>query len=148
MSKRFRFALQPILEERTRVERTKRTQLLFAQAALHEATRDTVRLGDAFRIQATALGNYPSARSVDFCAYFAHLEYLDCAIRQRVKTVRSCEMNVEFERLAFVEATKMRKALEKLRFRRAHAHGAVQRILEEREMDESNRLISHRRRGH
>lgn len=139
MTKSFRFALQPVLEHRKRIEEERQRELATAQNALNAAVGELHTLNEQFRATSTTLREDHNAFDVEqLRLHYAHLEFLDRAISIAQALVSQRNLEVEAVRLRLLEAAKEKKALEKLKGRRKEAHALVQRQYEQNEMDDSN----------
>ncbi|MDP9017932.1 MAG: flagellar export protein FliJ [Candidatus Eremiobacteraeota bacterium] len=139
MSRRFRFALDPVLEHRKRIEDQRRQELALAQLALNAATAELLRLLEEFRKNSNILREDHKTFDVEqLRLHYAHLEFLDRAITAQEAVVAQRKAEHAQTRLRLLEASKEKKALDKLKTRRQEAHVAAEAIVDQRELDDSN----------
>lgn len=139
MSKRFRFALQPVLEHRKRIEEERQQEVALALHALNAATAELHALHAQFRDHSNILReDHKSFDSEQLRLHYAHLEFLDRAITAQEQVVVQRKVEHEKTRLRLLEAAKEKKALEKLKDRRQEAHVLAQTQIEQKEMDDNN----------
>lgn len=137
--RRFRFALEPVLAHRERIEDERRQELAVAQHALNEATAELLRLHDEFRKNSNALRDeHKHFDGEQLRLHYAHLEFLDRAISAQEEVVAHRKAEHSQARLRLLEASKDRKAMEKLKDRRREAHLAAEAAVEQRELDDAN----------
>lgn len=137
--RRFRFALQPVLAHRERIEDERRQELAAAQHALNDATAELLRLHDRFRKTSNALRDeHKNFDTEQLRLHYAHLEFLDRAITAQEGVVAERKAEHSAARMRLLEASKDRKALEKLKDRRRDAHDAAEMVIEQRELDDAN----------
>ncbi|MBV8727406.1 MAG: flagellar export protein FliJ [Candidatus Eremiobacteraeota bacterium] len=137
--KRFRFALQPVLDHRHRIEEERQQELAVLKRALNEETVRLAALHNEFRTYSNRLRREHSAMNVeDLRLHYAHLEFLDRAITEQEAVVAQKKVEHEAGRVRLVEASRDKKALEKLRERRREAHMLEQDRAEQRELDDAN----------
>ena len=139
MSKRFRFALEPVLEHRKRIEAERQKDLAGALLALEEAYQSLRALHEGFRKHSTILRDDHTSFDVErLRLHYAHLEFLDRAIVVAEGVVTQRKAEVEKARHCLLDAAKEKKALEKLKGRRQDAHALAQTRAEQKEMDDNN----------
>lgn len=139
MNKKFRFALQPVLEHRKRIEEERQQELAVAQLTLNEATAALLALHDAFRRHSNILREDHATFDVEqLRLHYAHLEFLDRAITVQENVVAQRKAEHEQARLRLLDASKEKKAMDKLKTRRFDAHLAAETIVEQRELDDNN----------
>ncbi|GAC1655639.1 MAG: hypothetical protein NVS9B12_06820 [Vulcanimicrobiaceae bacterium] len=139
MSTRFRFALQPVLEHRKRIEEEKQQELALAQHAVTAASAELRSLHERFRENSKVLrDDHKSFDSEQLRLHYAHLEFLDRAITVQEGVVTERKVEHEQARLRLLEAAKEKKALEKLKVRRQEAHVLAANQIEQNEMDDNN----------
>lgn len=126
MPARFRFALQPLLDRRSRAEEEKRRCFARRQRELDDLARDRERLAAAL------------FETVVRTSDAATLAVFDAAIAARRRGTASAERALEAARQELIPARRDRRALEKLRERRARAFEEEAARLEELEIDEAN----------
>lgn len=139
MSKRFRFALEPVLEHRKRIEEERQQELAIAQHALNEATAELLTLHDRFRQHSNILREDHKSFDVETLRlHYAHLEFLDRAITDQEGVVALRKSEHEAARRVLLVAAKEKKALEKLKERRRDAHVLAESLIDQREIDDNN----------
>ena len=137
--RKFRFALQPVLAHRERIEEERQQELAVAQHALNEATAELLRLHEEFRKNSNLLREeHRTFDSEQLRLHYAHLEYLDRQITAQEAVVAQRKTEHSAARLRLLEASKDRKALEKLKERRQDAHAMLEGQLEQRDLDDAN----------
>ncbi|MFN2527241.1 MAG: flagellar FliJ family protein, partial [Candidatus Baltobacteraceae bacterium] len=116
MTKRFRFALEPVLEHRKRIEEERQQELAVAQHALNAATAELLSLHDRFRKNSNILREDHKSFEVETLRlHYAHLEFLDRAITEQEGVVALRKSEHEAARRVLLVAAKEKKALEKLK---------------------------------
>ena len=139
MTRKFRFPLQPVLEHRTRIEEERQQEVAVALRAVNEALSALRRLHDDFRTHSDALrSEHQRFTTEELRLHYAHLEYLNRAITAQEGAVAAAKAAHEQCRLRLVEASKEKKAIEKLKSRRHEAHIAAETVVEQREIDDMN----------
>lgn len=139
MASRFVFGLQPLLDERTRIEQTKQRAFTLAAWALEDCSRDLDHLGRELRAGGQALhecamrGSTAGAR-----VYDAHLRYLERAVASYDR--RKAESVVALDRAAqeLRDANRERRVVEKLKARRLQEFALAEARREELELQETN----------
>ncbi|MFY9719091.1 MAG: hypothetical protein WAK16_05540 [Candidatus Cybelea sp.] len=139
MASRFVFGLQPLLDERKRVEQTKQRAFALAARARENCLRDLDRLARALRAGSQALhecamrGSTAGAR-----VYDAHLRYLERAVASHEQ--RNAESVVALDRAAqeLRNANRERRVVEKLKARRRQEFERAEAWREELELQETN----------
>lgn len=139
MTRKFTFALQPVLDHRHRIEEERQQELALAHHALNEATAVLLQLHGEFRTHSNALREGHQGFDLeDLRLHYAHLEFLDRAITAQEGVVSQRKVELEETRLRLLEASKDKKAMEKLKTRRRDAHVAAENLIEQRELDDNN----------
>jgi len=139
MTRRFRFALDPVLEHRKRIEDRRKQELAIGQLALNEATAELLRLLEEFRKNSNILREDHKSFDVEqLRLHYAHLEFLDRAITAQEAVVAQRKAEHAQLRLSLLEASKEKKALDKLKARRQEAHTSAEALVDQRELDDSN----------
>jgi len=137
--KKFRFALQPVLEQRERVEDELKGVLAARQRALHAAQLELDGFNQRFRAHSEMLrGEHRTLSAEDLRLHYAHVAFLDRAIDAQLGVVATRRAEVERARAALLEASKGRKAVEKLKDRRRDAHAEEERRVEQNDLDDAN----------
>jgi flagellar FliJ protein len=139
MPKKFRFALQPVLDLRERLEQEKQQALAVRQRAHDEAKNELQRLDEEFRSSALELRAQHRAFDAEALRmHYAHLQFLDRAIDAQQKLLAERRAAVDRARTELLAASKDRKVVDRLRVRRHEAHVAEEMRIEEREIDDNN----------
>ncbi len=139
MSRKFIFALEPVLAQRERIEAEKQRVLAQRQRALNEAKADLSGLHVDFRRYSSALRDKHRAFTTEkLRLHYAHLEYLDRSITSAEQVVALRQLDVDRAREELLEAAKERKAIEKLKERRHASYIAEENAAEQRELDDAN----------
>jgi len=137
--KKFRFALQPVLEQRERVENDLKAALAARQRDLDAAQAELAGLDRRYRAQSEMLrGEHRTLTAEDLRLHYAHVAFLDRAIDAQLGVVAARRAEMERARAALLEASKERKAVEKLRERRRDAHAEEERRVEQNDLDDAN----------
>ena len=126
MAARFRFALQPLLDRRTRVEREKRHRLMLLRREWQDAVRDGERLAAAFGERAVRTSDAGSLALFD-----------DAIAARRLRTARA-QSALQAARRDMIAARRDRRVIERLREVRARAFEEEEARREERELQEAN----------
>ena len=137
--KKFRFTLQPVLEHRERIEDACKTALAARQRELDLAQAELDALGERFRDHSEMLrGEHRSLSAEDLRLHYAHVAFLDRAIDAQLGVVATRRAAVERARADVLEASKERKAVEKLKDRRRETYAEEERRVEQNELDDAN----------
>lgn len=148
MSRKFAFALQPVLEHRERIEDEKQQALAIRQQAHDEAKRELDRLNDAFRHSALHLRErHRELDAEELRLHYAHLQFLDRVIDAQTHVLAERRAAVERARGDLLAASKDRKVVEKLKERRRDGFLCEEMRIEQGELDESNSRQHGRIRG-
>jgi flagellar export protein FliJ len=126
MAARFRFALQPLLDRRGRVEEEKQHRFDLRRRERDDALREGDRLVAALTERALRTSDAGS------------LAVYDAAIAARQRRAACAESALETAREELIAARRDRRAIEKLRDRRRHAFEEEEARREELEIDEAN----------
>ncbi|HTU82497.1 MAG TPA: flagellar export protein FliJ [Candidatus Acidoferrales bacterium] len=139
MSKKFKFALQPVLEHRKRIEDEKQQVVAIRSRAFEEAKAELERLHEEFRACAGALHElHRRLGSEDLRLHYAHLQFLDRTIEAQGRLVDERREALDRARGDLVEASKERKVVDKLKERRRVAFVAEEMRMEQKELDDGN----------
>jgi flagellar FliJ protein len=139
MSKKFNFALQPVLEHRKRIEDQKQQTVATRQRAWDEARRELDRLNDEFRANARELRDRHRGLDVEELRLrYAHLQFLDRSIDAQIKVLAERQVALDRARKDLIDASKNRKVVDKLKERRRVAHVAEELRVEQIELDDGN----------
>ena len=137
--KRFRFALEPVLGHRQRIEDEKQLLLAQRQHELKNAQDELARLNAQFKRYSLALRDDHANLSTDELRWhYAHLEYLDRCMVMQHAVITQCKSAVEYARREVIDAGKERKVIEKLKDKRFEQHRAMEAAIEQRELDDDN----------
>ncbi len=137
--KKFRFALQPVLEQRERAENDLKAALAARQRDLDAAQAELDGFNARFRTHSELLrGEHRTLTAEDLRLQYAHVAFLDRAIDAQLGVVAARRSEVERARAAVLEASKERKAVEKLKERRRDAHAEEERRVEQNDLDDAN----------
>lgn len=137
--KRFRFALQPVLEQRERVEEEQQQNVARRKRAVDDAERELRRLNDEFRASSDRLrSNHRALNSDELRLHYAHLQFLDRTIVAQIRVVAERRVALDRARADLLAASKERKVVEKLKERRHEAFVAEELRVEQNELDDGN----------
>jgi flagellar FliJ protein len=137
--KKFRFALQPVLEQRERVEEDRKAALAARQRDLAAAELELDGFNQRFRTHSEMLrGEHRKLTAEDLRLHYAHVAFLDRAIDAQLGVVATRRAEVDRARALVLEASKERKAVEKLKDRRRDAHAEEERRVEQNDLDDAN----------
>ncbi|HET9029705.1 MAG TPA: flagellar export protein FliJ [Candidatus Aquilonibacter sp.] len=137
--KKFVFALQPVLEQRKRVEEEKQQIVAQRKRAADEAEAELRRLNDEFREASDRLRNsHGDLDAEDLRLHYAHLQFLDRTIVSQIQVVAERRVALDRARNDLLAASKERKVVEKLKTRRKEAHQAEEARIEQNELDDGN----------
>lgn len=143
--KSFRFRLEPVLGQRERVERERageHARVLAAQLAAEHARDELIARRDAAR--ASLLDRHAALDGETLRATYAHLGYLDRAIRAAQQRVEACAAETARSQARLIEAARDRKVLETLKDRRREAYQLEAALAEQRELDDQNARLFER----
>ena len=139
MARRFKFSLQPVLEQRKRVEEEKQQVVALRQRELDRSEAELKRLNDDFRSSSDSLrSNHRALDGESLRLHYAHLQFLDRAITAQIRIVAERRVVLDRARTDLIEATKERKVVEKLKERRHEAFVAEELRIEQNELDDGN----------
>ena len=137
--KRFHFALQPVLEQRERIEEEKQMVVAQKKRALDDAENERNRLNAEFREQAHRVrSKHREINTEELRLTYAHLQFLDRCIVAQIQIVAECRVALDRARKDLLEASKERKVVEKLKERRKTAHETEAARIEQNELDDGN----------
>jgi flagellar FliJ protein len=136
---KFRFALEPVLDQRRRIEEAKQQTLAQRMQEVHAAEEALRGLNGRYKEHSTALRErHQGMATEDLRLHYAHLEYLDRAITTQHAVLGQRKAAAERARLELVEASKERQVIEKLKERKHAEFVANAGRLEQNELDDSN----------
>lgn len=139
MTKKFTFALKPVLDQRERIEDERAQALAARQRELTLAQDELARLNAEFRRHTTTLReDHREFTSEQLRLHYAHLDFLDRAITAQERVVATRRAEFERARELLVDASKDRKAIEKLQTRKYEQFVALESRLEQRDADDAN----------
>jgi flagellar protein FliJ len=136
---RFAFRLDPVLEQRERVERERAADHARALADQLSAQRmhdEILEKRDMLRQRLVREHAHFDAETLR--ATYTHLDYLDRALVASQQRVDACIAHTERARVRLVEAAKERKVLETLKERRREAFRLDAALADQRELDDQN----------
>ncbi len=138
MSK-FRFRLDAVLDQRTRVERERAGEhaRTLAEQLTAQQMLDAL-LTNRDELRARLVREHASFDVETLRATYTHLDYLDRALVPARQRVEACVAATERARLRLVEAAKERKVLETLKERRREAFELDVALADQRELDDQN----------
>lgn len=139
MAKRFKFSLQPVLEQRKRFEEERQTVVAQRLRAVEEAEFELKRLNDEFRRHSDELRN--DHRQLDgetLRMHYAHLQFLDRVIVAQIQLLAERRVALDRSRQELLAASKERKVVEKLKERRHDAHVLEEQRVEQNALDDNN----------
>jgi len=137
--KRFTFALQPVLDLRQRIEDEKQMIVAQKRRSLDDAETELKRLNDEFRQNADRLrSKHAELNTEELRVTYAHLQFLDRCTVAQIHVVAERRVALDKARAELLEASKDRKAVEKLKERRRTAHDTEAMRLEQNEIDDGN----------
>lgn len=137
--KKFKFSLEPVLDQRERIEEEKQLAFAARRRELQAAQAELDRLDGQFRLNSDRLRrDHKTLAAGDLCAHYAHLEYLDRAITMQHGVLSQCRFAVERARVDLLEAGKERKVIEKLKERRLGEYRQLAAAQEQKDLDDSN----------
>jgi len=137
--KKFHFALQPVLDQRQRIEDAKQQIVAQKQRSLDQAESELKRLNDEFRENADVLrAKHRDLDIEELRLTYAHLQFLDRCIVAQIKIVAERRVALDRARAELLVASKERKAVEKLKVRRKTAHETEAMRVEQNEIDDGN----------
>lgn len=137
--KKFVFTLQPVLDQRQRVEDEKQQVVAQRRRAVDDAEAELNRLNQEFRASSERLRTeHRALSSEDLRLHYAHLSFLDRTIVAQIAVVAERRVSLDRARADLLAASKERKVVEKLKDRRHEAHVAEAARLEQNALDDSN----------
>jgi flagellar FliJ protein len=143
--KSFRFRLDPVLGQRERVEQERageHARVLAEQLAAERSRDDLVARRDTAR--ASLRDGHAALDAETLRATYAHLEYLDRAIRAAEQRADACAAETARSQARLIEAARDRKVLETLKDRRREAYQLEAAQAEQRELDDQNARLFER----
>lgn len=137
--KKFQFGLRPVLEHRKRVEEEKLQIFAQCQREFQAAEEELERLNGEFKSHSSTLREeHRTLATEELRWHYAHLEYLDRRITMQHAAVSERRSEMERARGILLEASKERKAIEKLKTRKLEEFRLLQAAAEQRELDDAN----------
>lgn len=137
--RKFKFALDPVLGHRERIEEEKQQTLAARQLELQAAEDELARLNGDFKRFSTVLReDHATLATEELRWHYAHLEFLDRCITMQYGVISQRRVAVDRARLDLIEASKERKVMEKLKSKRFQEHRALEAAFEQRELDDAN----------
>ena len=136
---KFKFALEPVLDHRERIEDEKQQILAQCERELKAAEDELARMNAEFKRYSMALrDDHTTLSSEELRWHYAHLEYLDRCMTMQHGVIYQCRAAVDCARADLAAASKDRKVIEKLKDRRLEEHRAVQAAQEQKDLDDTN----------
>lgn len=136
---KFKFALEPVLGHRERIEDEKQQQLAQRLRELKAAEDELDRLNGEFKRYSAALRDDHAKLSCEELRWhYAHLEYLDRCMTMQHGVILQRRAAADQARGDLVGASKDRKVIEKLKDRRLEEHRAALAAQEQRDLDDTN----------
>jgi flagellar protein FliJ len=136
---KFTFRLDPVLEQRERVEQERageHARALADQLAAQRLYDDIATKRDELR--ARLVREHASFDAESLRSTYLHLDYLDRALVAARQRVDACIAETERARRRLVDAAKDRKVLETLKERRREAFQLEAALADQRELDDQN----------
>jgi flagellar FliJ protein len=133
--KHFSFSLEKILEIRAYREKEAEIELGRAVGALTAIEREIQSVA-ATRSNAASCRFAPGNTSGEIQRYDLYIRRLDAARDRLLKEAAQAELTVEAARLSFIEASRERKVLDKLREKRTLEYRAVMLAEETKTLDD------------
>lgn len=139
MAKRFKFPLQPVLDQRQKIEDQKMQVVALRQRAHDDAQRELERLNTDFNDATRELREQHKSLSADALRlHYAHLQFLDRSIIAQIRVLAERKVMLERARQELLAASKDRKVVEKLKERRHEAYVAEEQRQEQLALDDGN----------
>ncbi|MEO9169925.1 MAG: flagellar export protein FliJ [Candidatus Baltobacteraceae bacterium] len=139
MSKRFKFSLQAVLEQRKRVEEQHQGVVAERQRALGESERELEHLNGSFaRSSQNLRSDHRTLDGEGLRLHYAHLQFLNRAITAQIHVVAERRVALDRARLELLAASKERKVVEKLKERRHETFVQEETRIEQNELDDGN----------
>ena len=136
---RFRFRLDPVLDQREHAENERaadHARALADQLTAQRVHDELLDKRDALRGQ--LLAEHAAFDAETLRATYAHLDYLDRALAASQQRVDACLAETERARERLVDAAKDRKVLSTLKDRRRETFDRDAALAEQRELDDAN----------
>lgn len=136
---KFKFALEPVLDHRSRIEDEKQQVLAERQRELKAAEDELARLNGEFKRYSTVLrDDHAKLSSEELRWHYAHLEYLDRCMTMQHGIIFQRRAAVDHARQDLIAASKERKVIEKLKDRRFEEYQALEAAAEQKDLDDTN----------
>ena len=137
--KKFVFTLQPVLDQRQRVEDEKQQIVAQRKRSLDEAEGELKRLNAEFRQSSERLRSaHRELTDEELRLHYAHLSFLDRTIVAQIQVVAERRVALDRARADLLAASKERKVVEKLKDRRREAYVAEAARIEQNALDDNN----------
>ncbi len=137
--KKFVFTLQPVLDQRQRVEEEKQQIVAQRRRALDDAEAELKRLNHQFRDSSERLRTaHRDLSAEDLRLHYAHLSFLDRTIVAQIQVVAERRLALDRARTDLLAASKERKVVEKLKSRRREGYVAEAARQEQNALDDNN----------
>ncbi len=136
---KFKFALEPVLDHRERIEDEKQQLLAERLRELKAAEDELARLNGEFkRYSITLREDHARLSSEELRWHYAHLEYLDRCMTMQHGVIFQRRAAVDRARADLAAASIDKKVIEKLKDRRFEEHQALEAAQEQKDLDDSN----------
>jgi flagellar FliJ protein len=137
--KKFKFTLQPVLEQRKRIEDQRQQAVAMRQRALVQAEAELLRLNNEFGTYGEMLRTRHKELAADeLRMYSAHLQFLDRNIIAQIRVVAERRVALDRARNELLVAVKDRKVVEKLKEKRRLDFVREELRVEQNELDDGN----------
>jgi flagellar FliJ protein len=131
-----KFRLQKVLEVRELIEKERQKELSQAMRKLQVAESQLHELDDRKRQAAQTINQLAKIEVTEFSHHHLYLASLRNTIVEKHREINGIKIDAEKKRLALLEATKNRKALENLKDKHRRAHEQVLIKFEQASIDE------------
>ncbi len=139
MPAKFEFRLQPLLDQRRRVEEEKQRNFASSRRAVEESVRELARLGNVRRNSLKQLVETALRRvTADLGERDAHLRWVEAALDEARRRRGEVEIACRRAREELIAASRERRVIEKLKERRLRAFETERARREEFELDDFN----------
>jgi len=137
--KRFRFALESVLDMRTRTAQDR--QRIYAEAQRAHATAEARlrAMQDEYETLRQDIVAHHAGLDVETMrSTYAHLEFLIRAMEAQRERIAACAAEALVAQRALLQASKEKKVIETLKTRRRATYDAEAALVEQRELDDAN----------
>jgi flagellar FliJ protein len=137
--KKFKFTLQPVLEQRKRLEEEQQLVVAKRKRELDEAEAELKRLNEEFRAGSDRLQTGHAALTTsELQSIYAHLQFVDRCMVAQIKIIAERRVALDRARADLLAASKNKKVVEKLKQRRKESHENEEQRIEQNELDDGN----------